>query len=440
MKSLWLFLLVPLCLFISTNPLLAQWIQTGPFNSLHVYALADFPYFAGSATNVFAGTSAGVFRSTDGGASWRAIRVGLTDTPVRAFVKFFDPVGSSRSLFAGTDGGVFRLTDSVMSWIAVSAGSTDTHVSALALGAHTNRFNTSGRPTLYAGTTRGVICSTDTGASWSPVNAGLPESPILALGVSPTKVLPGSMEILAGTNDVGGFRLYVGDTSWHPVNSGLPGTPVYALVAPDNYVFAGTYGGGVFLSYFGQSGWTAWTPFSAGLTNSHVLSLALTVHGLFGGTWGGGVFRNSLDILRDTSWTAVNAGLTNSFVNVVAVSGTDLYAGTEGGGLFRRPLLEMVTSVVEPSTGIPARLSLEQNYPNPFNPSTKIEFSLPSVSIVELQVFNMLGQEVATLAHGLFAAGRHSVTFNAETVASGVYFYQLRAGANILARKLVLIR
>jgi len=84
--------------------------------------------------------------------------------------------------------------------------------------------------------------------------------------------------------------------------------------------------------------------------------------------------------------------------------------------------------------------SLKQNYPNPFNPSTKIEFALNERSRVTLTVYNMLGQEVATLIDGLMEAGGHNITWNASNAASGVYFYKLSAGDISRTKKMVLLR
>ena len=86
------------------------------------------------------------------------------------------------------------------------------------------------------------------------------------------------------------------------------------------------------------------------------------------------------------------------------------------------------TGVDDPSTGLPIAFSLAQNYPNPFNPSTEIEFALPTGGDVRLDVFNVLGQRVATLVNGFLPAGYHSVNWNASSQASGVYFYKLSAG------------
>ncbi|MBE0538218.1 MAG: T9SS type A sorting domain-containing protein, partial [Ignavibacterium sp.] len=71
--------------------------------------------------------------------------------------------------------------------------------------------------------------------------------------------------------------------------------------------------------------------------------------------------------------------------------------------------------------------ALGQNYPNPFNPSTTINFSLAVDSKVSLKIFDVLGQEVATLINGQMSAGSQKVSFNASTLNSGVYFYRIDA-------------
>ena len=86
----------------------------------------------------------------------------------------------------------------------------------------------------------------------------------------------------------------------------------------------------------------------------------------------------------------------------------------------------------EAQSVLPAEYSLAQNYPNPFNPSTELRFTLPEASVVKLTVYNILGQEVATLVNGVVEAGFQSVQWNTENTggksfASGVYLYRLKA-------------
>jgi FtsP/CotA-like multicopper oxidase with cupredoxin domain len=89
---------------------------------------------------------------------------------------------------------------------------------------------------------------------------------------------------------------------------------------------------------------------------------------------------------------------------------------------------------------LPEGFGLEQNQPNPFNPSTQISFSLPVTTHVSLEVFNFLGQCVATLADGRYATGRHTVAWDASNQASGVYLYRLNTELGSKTKKLVLLK
>ena len=89
---------------------------------------------------------------------------------------------------------------------------------------------------------------------------------------------------------------------------------------------------------------------------------------------------------------------------------------------------------------MPALFRLEQNYPNPFNPSTTIRYSLPGNAHVTLTIFNTLGQQVATLVNEIQDSGYHDVRFDPSGLASGVYFYRLKAGDYIATKRLLLLR
>lgn len=92
------------------------------------------------------------------------------------------------------------------------------------------------------------------------------------------------------------------------------------------------------------------------------------------------------------------------------------------------------------NTFAPENFVLLQNYPNPFNPSTKISFGIPEKSNVMLKVFNLLGEEVAVLASGVYEAGTYSFDFDASNLPSGVYVYALQTENNIISRKMTLLK
>ena len=93
-----------------------------------------------------------------------------------------------------------------------------------------------------------------------------------------------------------------------------------------------------------------------------------------------------------------------------------------------------------PITELPQAFDLKQNFPNPFNPSTNIQFELPERADVQLTVYDLMGREIAMLLNEARAAGRHSVTFDASRLSSGVYIYRLQAGERVFTRKMVLIK
>lgn len=165
----------------------------------------------------------------------------------------------------------------------------------------------------------------------------------------------------------------------------------------------------------------------------------------------GGQGRNSIAALdaatgNATAWNPNSDG----GISALAVSGQTVYAGGVFDNLgndvrynFAGITDTISTSVLQSAT-LPSRFELLQNYPNPFNPSTTIRFSIPPSGnvdkgrIVSLRIYNLLGQEVATLVGEELGSGSYEVTFDATHLASGVYFCRLRAGEFHQTRKLLL--
>lgn len=117
---------------------------------------------------------------------------------------------------------------------------------------------------------------------------------------------------------------------------------------------------------------------------------------------------------RDAEWTTINNWLN--------------YGNPDGTGITKLP------------GALPTDYVLNQNYPNPFNPSTKINYSIPQSGQVSLRVFNLLGQEVATIFSGVQNAGNYVATFDGSGLASGVYIYKLESENVSLSKKFVLMK
>jgi hypothetical protein len=93
-----------------------------------------------------------------------------------------------------------------------------------------------------------------------------------------------------------------------------------------------------------------------------------------------------------------------------------------------------------PNAALPNQHELAQNSPNPFNPTTQIRFSIPQTELVKVTVFNMLGQETATLINEVMNAGSYVLEFEAQGLSSGTYFYRLNTPSFQMVRKMVLLR
>lgn len=97
-------------------------------------------------------------------------------------------------------------------------------------------------------------------------------------------------------------------------------------------------------------------------------------------------------------------------------------------------------SVLQVTTAQPGRLTLKKNYPNPVRTTTTIAYAIPEQTRVSLRVYNVLGQQVATLVEGSRQPGRHEVEFDASSLSSGVYFYRLETGQRTRSRKLTIVQ
>ncbi|RPI13493.1 MAG: T9SS C-terminal target domain-containing protein [Ignavibacteriae bacterium] len=99
-----------------------------------------------------------------------------------------------------------------------------------------------------------------------------------------------------------------------------------------------------------------------------------------------------------------------------------------------------LVGINDPGSNIPKEFALHQNYPNPFNPATYINYDIPKASNVTITVYNINGKEVSTLVNEFKQAGAYSISFNASSLASGVYFYKITAGDFTATKKMTLIK
>ena len=385
--------------------------------------------FAVSGTNIYVGTN-GILMSTNNGTTWNWMNNGITNKYIEALAINGQNIFAGYLNSPGSGGGVLLSTNSGASWTTVNNGfPTNDFVNALAL------LNTK----LFAGTDQGVVLSTNNGSNWIVLNNELSNIGIYSLAVSGTN-------IFAGTNH-GVFLSTNYGTNW--ISTGLGGQYINDIISMGDTLFAmGT--SGVFIT---TNNGISWNP--AGLMTHTLYSFAIFGTNLFAGT--DGIF---LTTNNGTTWLNKNQGLNIIPVFVkLYISGNYIFAGIWNNysvsTIWRRSLSEII-DVKNISSTVPDKYSLSQNYPNPYNPSTKIRFSIPPPDksgsrtksdfeggqggMIVLKVYDILGNEIATLVNEYLKPGTYEVKFDGSQLVSGMYFYTLTAGDFKETKKLILIK
>jgi photosystem II stability/assembly factor-like uncharacterized protein len=380
--------------------------------------------------DIFAGVY-GVNRSTDGGQTWQTINNGLVNLDISALA-----VKDNGYLFAGTndsqDGTVFRSTDNGENWTRVDSFASGNSMRGLAAGPNDE--------IVAVGGGYGYIThiSYDDGLTWNDISYNLLQVfPDFRGANGITINSTGDMFIIINAEV---WRKLANDTVWTVCSGSSCGIYNVLFIASNGYIYTE-------YTKSTDNGDT-WT------TNNNptfITSYAENSLGhLFIGTsnWGQGVYR-STDYAE--TWEQINDGLPIMDIHSVGVDDQDyLYAGSWGMSMFKTTTSTILS--VDDIKFAPTIFSLEQNYPNPFNPSTKIKFTIPSViaseakqsQFITLKVYDVLGNEVATLVNEYKPAGSYEVEFNTSNIyrhpSSGIYFYQLKAGEYTNTKKMSLVK
>ncbi len=349
----------------------------------------------------------GLGKSTNGGNSFNSATNGINgneptnwSTPV-----VMDP-NSSNILYYGTNY-LYRTTNSAGNWTKISPQLTD--YSGGRLGTITTiAVAPTNSNVIYVGSDDSHIwVSSDNGSTWNEISDGLPIRWVTRVAVDPTNenIVYATFNGLRWKDPESHvFRSTDKGTSWADISSNLPDAPVNAFavdyVEPNRLYLGNDVG--------------MYVSFNSG-----------------------------------QSWSVLGEGLPILPIGDIEIHPTtrELVAGTYGRSMYKIDL-DLVITGVDPTEAIVTDFKLEQNYPNPFNPSTKIKFTVPNVianeakqsQLVTLKVYDILGNEIATVVNEVKPAGSYEVNFNAYGLTSGIYFYKLQAGNFTETRKMVLLR
>ncbi|MGD1044155.1 MAG: SdrD B-like domain-containing protein [Bacteroidota bacterium] len=293
------------------------------------------------------------------------------------------------------------------------------------------------------------------GANWSPFS--VMNDYVSSFLVDGSDLYAGGQFTIAGTVPANHIAKWDG-TNWSPLGLGtnyfIGGTGL-EMIAGNLYVGGRfTTAGGNTANFIAKWNGSVWSSFGTGsnigmdnaVEGLAVMGTDLYASGSF--TTAEGVSANSVAKWDGTNWSPLGSGMNNG-VWRLAVIGNDLYAGgifTTAGGVNANYIAKYSCGIPTSVSGdktentLPQRYKLEQNYPNPFNPTTQIAYEIASEEFVSLRIFNSLGQQVAVLVNGQRPAGAYTVTFRANDLPSGMYFYRLIAGKFQQTRKMLLLK
>jgi photosystem II stability/assembly factor-like uncharacterized protein len=273
------------------------------------------------------------------------------------------------------------------------------------------------------GTTFTILRTTDGGATWARLTTE-PTPVANEFGLNNSLATSDTTHIWFGSNQGRVYRSTNAGATW--ASSTMPFAGEVDEVAFNGVNFG--VAGGASAAARSTDGGVTWTSVTTGGTGN-VLGLSATAEN-FWAAQGNNVYRSTNN---GATWATSLTGTIGTMRHCDFVqlgSATRGWAVTATGGIAAAYF--NLTDVNTADAGIPTTYALDQNYPNPFNPITTIRFALPKLSNVTIKIYNIIGQEVATLVEGVREAGFYTQQWNGRNqygnqVATGVYFYRIEA-------------
>lgn len=359
--------------------------------------------FTESQNGLVVGDHGTTLRTTDGGASWNEGTIGFNLAFHSLAIPSLDNI-----LTVGEHGACFHSADSATTWSRTDLGTTK-HLRSVEFSSPSIGW--------IAGDSGALYRTLNGGSSWTKIDS-VPAGDLYSAGA-----VGRDSVIVAGNRGLFMVRTSDAGATWHndPLYTGIA-LHKLARLGPASLWAVGDSGRAFYLRQPGMQLEQIDVPSQIALRGIFLLdSTRIYVCG------DGGMIFYSQD--NGTTWFAQYSADSHDLTAMSFTDSAHGYAVGNGGTILTTNVPGTLTDMKSPAAQLPGDFQLFQNYPNPFNPITEIRFKIADVREVSLKVYDILGREITTLIHESLSPGSYSTRWNADGVASGVYFYRLEAAS-----------
>jgi photosystem II stability/assembly factor-like uncharacterized protein len=412
------------------------------FYSQHLQSQTLYEFgiqFTNDSTATLVGADGLIMYTSNGGNSWTQQQSNTTNILLSTEITYhvyslMSPLRIPIGITAGENGIILQTIDVGNTWNIIPSGTLE-HLRSVGATQSTDNVTVCGDSGV-------ILLSTDVGASFNNVYSGISNN---LYGVSFSPKVPFLNESMIGVivGDKGTILISADNgASWTKINSNTTKNLRSISWANTDYATIVGENGAIYNS---TDRGNTWFPSQSKFKN-HFNSVKYVDQNTGVAVGDSGTIIRSTD--NGQTWIAEQSNTQLSIMSVnfgnaskgitVGEAGTTLYTYDGGITWSSRSLIQKQRTTFCQTQ--PKVLDVKQNYPNPFNPSTQITYVLPCDSKVSLKVYDMIGREVANLVNDFQTAGSHSVTFNANNLSSGIYFYKMTTGDYSVVKRMMLVK
>ncbi len=383
-------------------------------------------FFIDKSQGFVCGDNGTILKTIDGGVHWSGQTTGVSANLTQ--IQFITPLIGYAASYSSDGGTLIKSTDGGTTWYDFSLKTSDTRCGGFWFFSADTGFLAVGNGAYSSSK---ILRTVNGGVTWDTVLSGNG-------GWISYLNFPNRTRGYATASNGNVLRTTDGGSHWTSAGtgSGLWMSGIHFFNSDTGFAGGGDFNTGGGTIYKTTNGGTNWQT----MTVNYGASIIRFVSAATGFAIGSNSSRSVKKVILTTdggaSWSA-DAAAKERMNDLSFPTASTGYAVGDSGVIMK---YAAPTSVTRNNGPAPEYFELKQNFPNPFNPATTITFHLAKAGIVTLSVYDILGREVGVLINGSTSAGIHSVTFNASSLGSGIYFYTLKTADQTKTMKMTLVK